>query len=184
VQDESDKEGWKIAIYYKKRLDEKQLEELLNKVKQTSVTKISLQTSITERFKDESVKFRYSSIPEVFNDWIKWRIELEMKVIHYLISVKEKELEKLSLLQLAAQNLDTMKRTMDVAEPIKILKKLKLNGTALTDSQADFLLELRFKQLTKLSRSKLLESIKTVKLVIVSLTKDLKDPNSRILKSL
>lgn len=107
-----------------------------------------------------------------------------MKVIHYLVSVKDIELEKLSLLQLAAQNLDTMKKTMDVPEPVKLLQKLKLNGKSLTEDQAGFLLDLKFRQLTKLSRSKLLEDIKKVKLSITELKKDLKDPNSRILKTL
>jgi DNA gyrase/topoisomerase IV subunit A len=184
IQDESDKDGWKIAIYFKRKLDEAQIEDLLKKIKALSITKISLQTSITERNRDESVNFRYSTIPQIFNDWTAWRIELEIKLLNYLISVKDKELEKLSLLQLAALNLDVMKKTMDVAEPVALLKKLKLNGTPLTDDQAAFLLDLKFRQLTKLSRSKLLEDIKKIKSSIVVLKADLKDPQSRILKSL
>jgi DNA gyrase/topoisomerase IV subunit A len=184
IQDESDKEGWKIAIYFKKKLDEPQIAALLEKIKEVSVTKVSLQTSITERNKDESVSFRYSTIPQIFNDWVAWRIELELKVLKYLISVKDRELEKLSLLQLAAQNLDTMKKIMDVTDPIVLLKKLKLNGIALTEEQANYLLDLRFKQLTKMSVKEILSKIKAVKTTILEFKADLKNPNARILKTL
>ena len=185
VQDETDKDGWKIAIYYKKKLDDKQVQELYKKIEAVSVTKIPMQTSITERNTDETVTFRYSNIPQIFNDWIKWRIELELKVIRYLISCQDKELEKLSLLQLAAKNIETWKTIVDVADPVKMLQsKLKLNGNKLTEDQANFLIDLRARQLTKLSRSKLAEGIEKVKVKIVGLKKELKDPNARILKTL
>jgi DNA gyrase/topoisomerase IV subunit A len=78
-----------------------------------------------------------------------------------------------------------MKAMLDKDDPIKfIISKLKFNGAKLTDAQANFLLDIRFRQLTKLNVKKILEDIKSVKLIILSLKKDLKDPNSRILKSL
>jgi DNA gyrase subunit A len=184
VQDESDKEGWKICIYYKKRLDDKQVKELLSLVKTKSTTKLSLQTAITERNSDETVVFSYSNIPEIINRWVAWRIEFELKVINNLIKVRTKELEKLNLLQLAAKNLDTMKQTMDVKDPITLLRKLKLNKQPLTEDQANYLLDLKFKQLTKLSREKLLKEIEKVKEDISFLEKDLTQPEVRILRGL
>ena len=184
VQDESDKEGWKIAIYFKKRLEEKLLQDLVKKVETESITKLPLQTPVTTRNTDDTVTFQYSNIPQILSDWLQWRIELELKVIRNLIGIKEKELERLTLLQLAAKNLDTMKRTMDVKEPIKLLQKLKLNGKPLTEEQAKYLLDLKFIQLTKLNRDKILADIQVIKTVIVTLKKDLSNPQSRILKTL
>jgi topoisomerase-4 subunit A len=187
ASDDSDRHvGRNVNITLKKRLEPKDKAIVLSKIDKEITTSLSLQTAVTERLDDgETVKFRYTTIPALLNKWIEWRIELELKVVAYRISKSERDLERLTLLQLAAQNKETMKAMLDKDDPIKfIIGKLKFNGARLTDAQANFLLDIRFRQLTKLNVRKLLEDIKTVKIIIINLKKDLKNPNARILKTL
>ena len=187
VTDDSDrKTGLNVNINLSKKLEAKERKDVLGKINKELTVSLPFQTAITERMDDgETVKFRYTTIPAILNDWIKWRVELELKVLRYLISKSERELERLSLLQLAAKNMPIMKTMLDSKDPIKFLiGKLKFNGNKLTEEQANFLLDIRFRQLTKLNVVKLLEDIKKVKVVISNLKLDVKKPQARILKTL
>lgn len=186
VSEDSDRHtGFQLNIHLKKKLEPTALEKTLKAIKKELTVSLSFQTAVTERMDDgETVKFRYTNISTILDQWIAWRIDLELKVIANQLCIKQKELDKLTLLQLAAKNLDIMKQTMDVTEPIKLLQKLKLNGVKLTEEQANYLLGLTFKSLTKLSRKKLLDNISSVKKEIRILNKYLDDPKSRILENL
>jgi DNA gyrase subunit A len=185
AEETTDKNGISFTIKLKKNDNPKLQDKLLSIVTST----LPFQTYLTERSLNENkevqVKFKKTTVPEIINDWVKWRIALELKVIKYLLIKTERELERLTLLQLAAKNMDVMKSMLDQKDPIKFLiSKLKFNGAKLTEDQANYLLDIRFRQLTKLNIQKLLDDIKKVKLTITELNKDLKDPNTRILKSL
>jgi DNA gyrase/topoisomerase IV subunit A len=185
VDDDSDRNsGIKFVVTFKRGLSDTEHAKTVAAVKAKLNCDLRCQTAVTERLADgETVKFRYTTIPALMTAWTKWRIELESKVIAYLIAKEMTILERLTLLQLAATHLDVMRKLFDAVDARAFLQKtLKFNGARLTDEQADFLLDLRFRQLTKLNRQKLIEDIKKTRVILVDLRRDLKAPAARILR--
>ena len=101
-----------------------------------------------------------STVPEIINQWAKYRIELEKNACHYWMTKYQVDIDKLNLMRLAVANKDFLikalnKKCTEEELAIFIAKQLKI-----TVEQANQLLDLKVRQLRSLEDEKLLASIK------------------------
>lgn len=125
-------------------------------------------------------EFTESSLIDLLYSWIEYREELEEEKIEYQIEVLLKSIDRLKLYKLAHDKRDILDKCRDQNDPKAFLmKKLKVN-----DEDANFLLNLTVRQLTKIYSRDVLAEIKDAENEIKSLKKDLKNVKPLIVKSL
>jgi topoisomerase-4 subunit A len=176
VSDSTDATGFKFEVTSSRRCDFDQFVQL---IRDMTTRKQSYQIGITRRTL-KGVSFAYVPIPKLVNEWCDWRIELEVKVLKYLIGEEKTKLARLELMLLAVLNLKIVIASLNVDDSAAYLAQhLKI-----TLDEANQILELRVRQLKKLEIAKLKTNIKTVNTTIRALNADLKSPFARVLKSL
>ena len=176
VVDGTDKLGFKFDIFYQKGL---KLSTVLPIIEKEITRTSAFDIGVTHRMKDK-VSFRRTTVFGIINDWTDWRIELEAKVLKYLISVEEKKLARTELILKAVLNLDTIIAALRAKDSVAFLvKKLKI-----TEEDANEILDLKVRQLKSLEANKLKQTIKDIQTQIKSYTSELKNPATRIIRSL
>lgn len=176
VSDVTDKTGFRFEISYVRGV---KVEDVLPLIEKEVTRTASYDMGVTIR-ELKGVSFARTSVFKLLNDWTKWRIALEMKVIKHLITLEEKKLAKLNLTLLAVLNLDTVIAALRATDSVAFLvKKLKIS-----EEDANEILDLRVRQLKALEEKKLREAIKEVELSIKHLQKQLKNPAARVVEDL
>lgn len=135
---------------------------------------------ITIRKANAKTKFAYCDYATFFVQWIKYRVDLEIRYLNYLIDKNNKQLEKLEILLWAVLNCD---KILDAAKPA--LKSKDPAGTfvkllKIERPLAEAILQLQLYKLSKLEGAEIKEKIDAIKQEISQLKKDLKDPAPRI----
>lgn len=124
--------------------------------------------------------FKASGLIELIYNWIDWRLTLEGSILDNRIKLREATVERLNLLLLGFNNRDVLDACRDDKDPRGyLMKKLKVN-----EKQADVLLSLTVRQLTKLYNRDLLAEIKSEKDAIADLMKQRKNPTRNIIAAL
>lgn len=176
VSDVSDKKGFRFEITYARGASFKEIKPIIEK----EVTRIaSYDIGVTDR-QLKGVTFRRATVMSIIEDWCAWRIELERKVVNYLI---EKEQDKLRRLNV------TLKAVLNLAVVIESLKKedsaaylvLKLK---ITEEEANTILDLKVRQLKSLEANKLKTAIKEAEGHIKKFQQELKALPARIVRDL
>lgn len=176
VSDVTDKTGFRFEISYVRGL---KAEEVLPLVEKEITRTASYDIGVTVR-ELKGVAFSRTTVCKLINDWAKWRIDLEIKVIKHLIQLEEKKLAKLNLTLLAVLNLETVIASLKAADSVAFLvKKLKIS-----EEEANEILDLRVRQLKSLEAKKLRAAIKEVELSIKHLSTHLKVPAGRVIADL
>lgn len=181
VEDKRQGEEIKFNIIMSKSLSKKDKDSLIEKIKTKLITRLPCQTIITIRNDNgEDVDFERTNLPNFLTKWLRYRINLEIKVVKYLIKLEQQNLQKQNWLLFAVNNRKIIILALDNKDPKKyLMKTLKIQ-----EDQADFILNLKVKRLAKLEAKQLRLKIKKHKLEIKILKKDIKNINSRILKQL
>jgi DNA gyrase subunit A len=118
------------------------------------------------------VAFKQVSLMELMKIWVKYRIGLEVASIKYQIRQSEEKIAYYDLLTLAANNLDIVFKSLRQADPRSYLvKHLKI-----TPEQADQILDLKVRQLSKLDADDILAKLKEEHKVLADLKRKLKIP--------
>lgn len=176
VADASDKNGFRIEIVSERSAD---FEAFADTVEKAVLRKESFSIGITTRELD-SVAFSRSTVVNTVKNWCAWRIQLESKVIKYLISLEEAKLLRLKLMLLAVNNLKVIVASLSKEDSAQyIAQHLKI-----TIEEANIILDMKVRQLKALERTKLIASVKAVESEIQSLKASLKKPVVRVLKDL
>ncbi len=159
-------------------------EDLADEVMELAITRLSCQTLITTRHDDgEHADFKRTTIPDIVNMWVDWRIALEAKVVIELLRVEAEKLETQELLKLAVLNRELIILSLNDKDPAKFLvSKLKIS-----EDKANRILDLKVRRLASLELSGITDKIKEIKTIISELKLDSKDTLSikkRIIKQL
>ena len=106
-----------------------------------------------------AVQFHSGSMMEMFERWVKWRRKLERRSLQYRIDRLNARIEKLNLFLLAHTNRNVLDACRDKDDPKTYLVK----ELDITNDQADILLGLTVRQLTRLHHRDLKAEVKTHK---------------------
>jgi DNA gyrase subunit A len=196
VDDDTDKKGVRYVVQASRGIVGQQLDNLAEECVEIGARSERYDIGITMRQPDGSAKFKMTDVPEIFTMWAAWRIEVEIKVLHRLIALQQKKLDRQELLLLAVDNLEIIIQALRVKEltvEMKIGKEIKaVDGSAaflirkmkITLDQANQILDLRVRQLRAMERTTILTAIKDIKAEMKRLHTYLKDPKTRVLENL
>ena len=178
---EDNRELGKIEFLIRVNKRNRNREKILDKIKDSIITSLPCQTTITKRHDDgEHADFFRTNIPKFLEDWIKYRIDLEEKVVKRLEKIEKEKLLRQEWLLFAINHRKEIIQALEKKNPKKFLmKSLKIE-----EDLADFILDLKVRNLAKLEAKKIKDKIFDHKGEIKSLKDDLKNIEKRILRQL
>jgi len=176
VRDVTDKKGFMFEVVCSRGTTPQQL---LTIVEKETTRVASYDIGVTIRSK-EGIKFRRMSVAALIQEWCKWRIELEVKVLRHLIKQEQQKLARLELTLLAVTHLDVIIAALRAKDSVAhLMKHLRVS-----EDEANSILDLKVRQLKSLEASVLRGSIKKVQDRIMQLQSDAKAPAKRIVLDL
>jgi topoisomerase IV subunit A len=178
-----------LTVVLKKTLTTKEFEKAVKKVdKELSISKTFNQNR-THRYIDEvgrpQAKVVTKNLTDFFNDWVKWRTELEKKACGYWIGEADKEIRRLDLL---AQAVDLIDFIISLVKNEKLSEEQVYEAYAkkakCTIEEAKYVLGRPIISLRKLEKKKLAEDRKAVVDKKTDLEKRRKKPGPYMAKQL
>jgi DNA gyrase/topoisomerase IV subunit A len=169
TRDDSDKHDRYQKAYvitFARTLKGTLLKQTIERVMAQFATQVSFSVQATDRILtpkgDCSAKLFPSTVPDLIQRWISYRIDLEKKACTYWIEKRQLELDDLNLLRLAVKQRDLILKALSKnctdAELVSYLaKQLKI-----TEAQANRILDLKVRQLRALEDKKLVAQIKAI----------------------
>lgn len=180
VKDEGSKEI-KVIIYFNGKLDQKQVDKILNKLK----TKTLYSTNILKNIVDEEGvvvgKYHETNIYSLIKNWCKFRVSLEKRYLTNKIEEIDKELAYQNILLLASSNLKVIFKSLQTTDPKAYLLE---NLTGLKESDVGIILDLPIKRLSRLSEEETKKKISTLEEDKAILNKKLEKPHLEVIKDL
>lgn len=182
--DESNRDdGPCFSILFKKSSSKAEIDYVIKQVEEEFTSRMSYKINVTERlYKDgkEDVVFHSTTIPQLMEKWVTWRVALELRMLKHKIGVNELNQKKTSLHILACANLETIINSLRKDDPAAYLvEKLKV-----TLEDANAILELKVKQLSKLDNQKLVDNLAALKKENKQLNDHVKNPNEKIIEDI
>lgn len=178
-----DKTGEPVILFTLKvnrNIDKRKFDSIVNKVYEITEHNVTYDVAVTDRQDDGNILFHKMSLFDVVMKWATWRTMFERRVLENEISKLLEQIRKNKLLILALDNIEVIKRALDVNDPVDFLSK-QLNITAYESKE---ILEFRIRQLTKMERTKVLQHIAALKKQVLDLRADLKNPVPRMVNDL
>lgn len=124
TRDDSDKHDmYQVAavVRFNKTLTGELLRQQLRRVEKAFSSAWTFSVQVTDRHKNEKgeliVKLRPTTVPKLIQQWIDYRIKLEIDACNYWIGECDRKIERLQLLRTAIKNIDLL------------MKAVKLKGT-------------------------------------------------------
>jgi len=153
--------------------------DLVEKVEAQVTNSVGYRLGITIRKDGEQNKFKYLSYVTFFEQWIKYRIALEIKLIKSLIVKAERDLHVNEVYLFAVENMDkilkALPKVLTSTDPDKTLAKI----LSIPVEDAVIILDRKVRQLAKMEADALKAKIKDLKSEIKTLNADLKAPGER-----
>jgi DNA gyrase/topoisomerase IV subunit A len=189
IRDDSEENDRNIAfvVTFQKSLAGGDLKAAKNRVLVAFQAASTFNMQAVERELDENGKPRKkltpTSIPDLINGWLDYRIIIEKRACNYWIEKNEVEIARLELMMLAVKYRDVIikllqdKKLDDEALAIKLAKAMKI-----TVEQANYVLDLKIRQLKALEETKLKNKIKELKEEIAGYKIRIKKPRDYIHK--
>lgn len=174
-----------FTIVMKRGYNSVQFDAYLKKIEKKVQVRSSYNINVTRRTAtivdgvvDYSVELLAPSVPKLLMLWLKARIETETKSLEYRIGKQEAAIAYSELLIYAASKIDVIVRIVKTSKEPKadLSKALKINP-----EQADQILELKLRQLTKLDQAALHAKLKDQQLFLKQLHVWLKAPKKKML---
>lgn len=159
------KKGVDIKVRLKRISDVKDESEAITKVIKTATPRpFTLKTNVTIRQFEKRPDFKASTIPDLLNEWIKWRVELEVAAQKYIAEKIEKDIHYHEVLVYACSKLDIIFKILksgakeDAELESKLAKALKISN-----EDANIILSLQVRKLSRLNEEKEKKTIKELK---------------------
>lgn len=154
----------KIVVYFSNKSTKESIEKIIAKLR----TKFLYSSNILNRKLDEEnnilANYRETNPLKIIENWCKYRVKLEKDNLSNLIAEKQKDIDYQDLMLKASQNLKVIFKSLQNKDPKEILiKELEI-----ADAQADIILDLPIKRLSRLNEEK-------TKQILKDLKKDLKE---------
>ncbi len=174
----ADRKGLAYEVQVRSSINMKEFSELVTFVQNKMQANVRFDNRVTVRKADskgakEQTDFFRKSIPDLFKQWLKWRIDLEVRCLHYRIVQCQFDIDYHTLLVFASDHIDEIIKIIKTSKTPKDDLKKRFKWTEL---QADQILNLRLKQLSRLDQQELKDKIKDLKAKLAELNVKLKDP--------
>lgn len=122
------------------------------------------------------VSFKQVSLRELMETWVQYRIRLETAAIKHQIKLSQDRIAYFQLLLLAVANLDVVFKSLRQSDPrAYLVKHMKI-----TEEQADTILNLKVRQLSKLDGEDIQKKLKEEQDHLKSLQRKLKIPDQLV----
>jgi DNA gyrase subunit A len=173
-------------VEFNKSLKGSDKEAVIAKVMEAFSANVSFNVQVTKREPDgnggSTKRLSPTSVPEMINNWIAYRIDIEKKACKYWTDKRRSEIAHLELLRLAVANrrmiIQALDKNIDDEKLAKyIAKKLKI-----TVEQANTILDLKIRQLKALEDKKLVAKIKELNKEIKGYKLRISNPKTFIAK--
>lgn len=191
TRDDSNKKDIRPAyvITLQKSLKGAALDAVIKKVKEAFSSNVSFNVQVTKRFidpnrSDGGKKLTPSNIPNMINDWIAYRIDLEKRACTYWIGKRKKEIEYLDLMRLAVKNRRFIIQALDKKFDDEQLAKYIAKGLKITVEQANLILDLKIRQLKALEDQVLVDKIKKLEKEIAEYKQRIAKPKAYIARNI
>jgi len=175
----TDKEGVKFEILLKKMKDE-DFEKTLGLIKKKFTVSRTFFTNVTERSKKEnetSVKLFPSTIPQITDLWLKWRLDLEVRSLDNRIRLKKVEINFSTVLIRATDRIEEVARILKKEmDPLPKLQKL----LKCSKEDANRILDMKIRRLSRMDRKGLEDQLKMQNKDLTKLEKWRKKPSKKI----
>ena len=172
-----------FTIETKKGYNLTQFQALVAKVRKLSITAESYRLNVTHRISQTvdgvtsyDTKFLALSIPEFFETWCKLRLRLEKRSLTYQMNKQQEAIDYHELLIYAADHLPVIFKALKQKDSRGYL----MSNLKLTEKQADQILDLKVRNLSKLDQSQLKSKLKDLKARMKELQGFYKKPKTKI----
>lgn len=156
VIDESHEKGgikYVVFVITLRKLENSLLTTAKKKIVAAFSSKENFKTNITERILLEGkrdVQNRSTTVPKIIDDWVTWRLGIEVRASQYQIGITDKKIRHTELLILAVVNRSLIIKLLDsdmddVQMEAELARQLKI-----LPSEAKIIFDLRVRQLKKL----------------------------------
>lgn len=171
--------GAMISIECKKTLSDTEFDGIVGKVDKQLRGSIPYRLGITVRREDKPNTFKYLGYKHFLKAWIKYRINLETRLIDHLLVTVERNLFVNETYLLAVKRikelLKLLPKVLQSKDPDKALSK----AMSITLEQAKIILDRQVRQLSKMEAAPLEAKVKALKQERKQLLLDKKDPGLR-----
>ncbi len=172
-----------FTIEIKKGYNVTQFQALVAKVRKLSIAAESYRLNVTHRVsKTEDgvttydTKFLALSVPEFFEAWCRLRLGLEKRSLTYQMAKQQEAIDYHELLIYAADNLQVVFKALKQKDSRQYL----MTNLKLTEKQADQILDLKVRNLSRLDQSQLKAKLKALKARMKELQGFYKKPKTKI----
>jgi len=177
------------VVDFKRGLTTAARQAVINKVLGMFSGAISFSVQVVERRPDPDNAYGFkelqmSTIPDMINYWIKYRISLEKVACKFWIEKRQKEIDYLNLMRLAVKNRSFIIKALDKKIDDEQLEAYLAKGLKITVEQAKIILDLKVRQLKALEDDKLRAKITDLKLEIAEYRDRIARPKSFIAKQI
>jgi DNA gyrase subunit A len=137
-----------------KRLEGKLLDALKRKIANAFSYRDNLRTNVTERKLLRpgvvDVVNRSTTVPDILNDWCKWRVEVEVRATNYQIGVMQRKIRHTELLRLAVEHRKLIIQLLDSDKNDAQMEEALAKALKITVEEAKVIFDLRVRQLKRL----------------------------------
>lgn len=153
--------GFRIEV--DRKLNYEQFDSLVTKVQKATQVRRSFRINVTHRKSEINdgvvtfdTKYLTLSVPQLLMAWLRERLALEKRSLEFRIRRQDEAIAYSKLLIYASVNLDVIFKALRAADSkVFLMKHLKLEA-----SQADQILELKVRQLSKLDQDAIKEKLR------------------------
>lgn len=174
------RKGFGYIIQAKKSLNFAEFDRLVEKIQKMATTSVSFNINVTERTPTENgnyeVGFMSLSIPQLIQKWLIFRIKLERASLEVRVQNQKAAIAYTKLLIYACDHLEVIFKSLRTADPRAYLVK----HLRITEAQADQILDLKVRQLSKLDQDALKEKLKEQIAQLKDLERRLKQPKVEV----
>lgn len=174
--------GISYVVKAKKTINFAEFNKLVEKIVKLTQGSQHYSILVTERLLRDvelgeyEVKFHELTIPQLMAKWLHWRISLEKKSLEYQIFLMKKDIARTKLLIYACDNLEVIFKALRSSDPdAYLMKHLKLSK-----EEANAILELKVRQLSKLDEDKLKQQLKQQQGLLSDLSGRVKRPKEQV----
>lgn len=170
--------GVSYIVQCRKDLNMNEFRAFVEKLTRQLTTRQSYDIYITRRTVSEAdpskydVAFKQTSLMGLMKVWVKYRVELEVRSIKHRIDLTSERIAYYELLLFACANLDVIFKSLRSPDPAKFLMK----ALKITQEQADTILNLKVRQLSKLDGDEIGKKKAAEQAVLKDLKAKLKNP--------
>ncbi len=175
--------GCLFVVECQKSLKDAEFDALTEKVVKLVSGSVSYRLGVTIRRPSKNL-FRYMNFVQMLDNWVVYRVKLELALIEHLLAKRQAELHVNEVYLFAVQNIDKLLKALPkvlvAKDPDATLAKI----LKIPQDDASIILDRKVRQLARLEESDLRTKIKSLRDEIKQLEADRKNPGERAAKDL